>query len=275
MSYEILTPSSRVLKKENLFYDGDTSLIYKDKDLLYKLYLKKEPHRREYLDYLIEHYDSLKEYSIPPLSKLKYENNYGMKMRYIEGMDFYDYIRSNISPEEFIRILKILSKNLRRLNELNIIYTDLHHHNIIIRKGDNYPIYIDLDDTNINNQGSNHLSIKTYHLHNLEQKDYNYEDELLKYANLDRECLIMFFLDYLVRKSIEKLSYSDYRNYIERLKDYFDKDFIDAIKELKPRDDNTTIIKYPYYIDEFLDDEEKVASGIKKVKRYIYENGNI
>ena len=156
MSYEILTPSSRVLRKENLFFDGETSLIYKDKDLLYKLYLKKEPHRREYLDYLIEHYDSLKEYSIPPLSKLKYENNYGMKMRYIEGMDFYDYIRSNISPEEFIRILKILSKNLRRLNELNIIYTDLHHHNIIIRIEDNYPIYIDLDDTNINNQGSNH-----------------------------------------------------------------------------------------------------------------------
>ena len=265
--YEIVDNNSEILDKNNLFYDSDTTLIYKLDNYLYKLYKKKEPHKRRILDYLIENYDNIKSYSIPPLNKLKYQDNYGMKMHYLDGIDFLDYSRQ-VSPKEMVRQLKILSKNLKELNKLNIKLTDLHHHNVLVRKEDNYPLYIDLDDANINELGSCHISYKSFYLHDCGNKDHDYRRKLIRYGNLDRECLFLFFMDYIIHKPLEKLSEIEFKDSIDKyFYDYFDKDFINALKELKDKKDNNDIKKYPYYIDDYLNDEESIVNSIKLIKR--------
>ena len=273
--YEIITKDNPIIRKENIFYTSNTSQIYKYNDLLYKFFLKKEPHKREILDYLIANYELLKDISIPPLNKIKYENKYGIKLHYFDGYDFYELLKQNVSPENFIKILKTLGQNLKKLNQLEIVLTDLHYHNILISKKNKYPFYIDLDDSNIKNIGSLNISSKSYNLHNVKLKGYDYKKNILKYGNLDRECLYLMFLDYISDIALDKLSYNKYQEYIDSIKEFFNKDFIDSLKELKPKETDLSIIKYPYYIDDFLIDEEKIIYGIKKVKRRTYENSNI
>ena len=175
--YEVLKRSEGPLLEENLFYEGDTSIIYKVNNLLYKIYLKKEAHKKSILDYLIENYDELKGIAVPPKCKLKLEDNYGMKMNYIESIDFLSYLRQGISADEMVRIIKILSTNLKKINKLDIHFPDLHHHNIIIDKN-GYPLYIDLDDASVKNYASAHICIMGRTLHRVDDKGYDYEGEL-------------------------------------------------------------------------------------------------
>ena len=262
--YEILELHKEPLTKENIFYEGDTSRIYKVDDLIYKIYYKKEPFKRHILDYLIEHYDDLKDISTPPMNKLKVDDNYGMKMRYVDSIDFLSYLEKNISPEEMVRILKILSNNLKKINALSIHFSDLHHHNILIRK-DGYPLFTDLDDASVKDYGSTHICVMAHLLHNVGEKNFQYEDDLIRYGNLDQECLTLMLLNYMMNRAMERLSYDEFNKELDIISKYFNNDFMKVITSIKDKDDNTIITPYNYYIGDYIDD--KVIEGISKVKR--------
>ena len=262
---ETISKNSPIIRKNNLFYKGDTSLIYRYNDLLYKIYLKRDHYKRDTLDFLLDNYEKVLENgALPPLRKLKYQEKDGIIMNYLEGEDWLDVSRK-ASPELFIYIIKILSTNLKELNKMGIKLTDLHHHNVLITK-DNYPIYIDLDDANVKELGSKHISIKSYNLHSIGKKDYIFENNMIKYGNLDRECLFLMFLDYIFNRALETYTYDDYMEAIDTISDYFSKDLIMALKELKPKEDNISLIQYPYYLGDFLKDEESVIKSLNKIK---------
>ncbi len=259
--YEELEISKYPLIERNIFYRGDTSIIYKTGNILYKIYLKKEPHKRDILDYLINKYDLISNIAVLPIKKLMVNDNFGMKMNYIESIDFLSYIKSdNFSIDEMIRILKILSDNLKKINKEHIHFSDLHHHNIIIDIN-NYPLYIDLDDACCDKFGSSHICVMSYRLHELQNKDYIYEDDLIRYGNLDCECLFLMLLDYIFNESIEKYDYVSFQRKISDLSTYIDGEFINLASKLK-RDDKE--ISYPYYVGDYLD--EKTIRKIKQFK---------
>ncbi len=269
--YEILKNNEKPLLKENLFYEGDTSVIYKANNLLYKIYLRKEKHKRSVLDYLIEHYDELKEISVPPKCKLKLEDSFGMKMNYIESIDFLSYLRQGISPEEMVRIIKILSSNLKKINNLDIHFTDLHHHNIIIDKN-GYPLYIDLDDASVKQYNSAHICVMGRTLHRVSNKGYNYEDDLIKNGDLDKECLVLMLLNYIADCQMENKDYDSYYRYLVRIKKYFDNDFINLLYKLRENEESLEINKFPYYVGDFIEDD-KFHEILVKVREDIkYEN---
>ena len=60
-----------ILSVNNRWYDGDTSTIYKQDDLLFKVYKKKEPYKRYILDILIAN-ESLKELMLKEFTFLIY-----------------------------------------------------------------------------------------------------------------------------------------------------------------------------------------------------------
>lgn len=267
--YEILKKGSFPLIESNSFYKSDTTEIYKVEDTLYKLYLKKDPFKRQVLDFLIAHYDELKEISIPPISKLKIDDNYGLKMLYVESEDFLSYIKNGkIPPEEMVRIIKILSDNLKIHNKLGIHFSDLHHHNILIRETDKYPLYIDLDDATVGNYPSTRICKMAHRLHNVKNKTYEYEGDLIKYGNLDQECLVLMLLNYIYDKSLERLPYDEFQRKIERLSPYFENDFLTVAASIKQPDDTKIVIPYPHYIGDFITNES-FPSAIQKVKRRI------
>lgn len=274
--YEILTKEKEPLIKENCFYIGDTSEIYRVDDILYKVYLKKEPFKRHILDYLIEHYDELRPYSIPPLGKLKIDDKYGMKMRYVDSIDFLTYLRTEkVTPAEMARIIKILSDNLKPINDLDIHFSDLHHHNILLRQKDLYPLYIDLDDAVVKDYGSTHICVMSHRLHNVEKKSYEYEDDLIRYGNLDQECLTLMLLNYIMNKPMERLSYDDFHREIEKISPYFSQKLIQAMIDLKDKDASTIITPYKHYIGDYIETDCFVES-MQKVKRRVFnENGSI
>lgn len=266
--YEVLKRNEGPLLKENLFYEGDTSVIYKVNNLLYKIYLKKEAHKRSILDYLIENYDELKGIAVPPKCKLKLEDNYGMKMNYIESTDFLSYLRQGISPDEMVRIIKILSTNLKKINKLDIHFPDLHHHNIIIDKN-GYPLYIDLDDASVKQYASAHICVMGRTLHRVDDKGYDYEGELIASGDLDKECLVLMLLNYMSDCQMENKDYDSYCRYLERIKKYFDKDFIDLLYMLRENEKSLEVNKFPYYIGDYVhEDFPQVLTKMRKEVRY-------
>ena len=266
--YEILQSNKEPLLDKNIYYKSNTSIIYKKDNYLYKIYLKKEPFKRHVMDYLIENYELLKEISIPPKNKLKVEDNYGLKMDYYESIDFYKYI-DRIDTKEFIRVLKLLSDNLKIINNLGICLTDLHHHNILIGK-DGTPKYIDLDDARVNEYDSTHICFLVRNLHNVEEKGYDYEDKLMKEGHLDREALTLMLLDYIFDRAVEKYNYQQYQEKIDEIENIFSKKIIKIFRELKDKDDDYNINKFNYYIGDYLNN-----NTINKIRRLKHENSNI
>lgn len=274
--YEILTKGEHPLVEKLSFYKGDTSEIYKVDDLLYKIYLKREPFKRHILDYLIHHHDELKPFSTPPIRKLKIDDMYGMKMRYVDSVDFLTYLRSkDVPPKEMVRILRILSDNLKEINSLGIHFPDLHHHNILIRKSDNYPLYTDLDDASVGEYPSTHICTMAHLLHNVKNKSYQYEGELIHYGNLDQECLVLMLLDYMFDRSIERLSYDEFQRKIDELQPYFESDFLQIASQIKDHDDNQIVNPYPYYLGDYMTEPSFIQAVQKVKRRNEHANSNI
>ena len=247
------------------FYTGDTSVIYKDDDLLYKIYLRQDPHKRHILDYLISINDKLSDIASMPINKLKLDNKYGMTMKYIDSYGFYKYFLYDNDAEEYLRKMKILSDNLKTINSYDIVFTDLHHNNIVIDRQSNNPIFIDLDDARVKDYESRHICYLVWNLHNIKKKGHDYQKELLAKAYLDRESLALLTLNYLTKSEVEKLSYDDYQRKISEFEHDFNKDVINAFRELKIREDDNRIPLYKYYIGDYIDDEFKESySKVRK-----------
>lgn len=256
--YEILKKGESPIIESNLFYEGDTSIIYKLGNELYKIYTKKEPFKRQVLDYLIKRKDIYGNIAVFPKAKLKLEDNYGMKMDYIESTDLLSYMKQkSFSTNELIRILRIASSNLKQLNAEKIRFSDLHHHNIVIRK-DGYPMFIDLDDAVVDTYPSYHIACMVRNLHEIGQR-FDYEDKLINEGNLDCECLYLMLLDYIFKEAIERNDRKTFIRKISELEPYTNKIFIETCKELK-RDE--TVIGFPHYVGDFLTEEN--ANGLKQ-----------
>ena len=251
------------LTKENRFYEGDTSVIYKKDHYLYKVYTKSEPYRRQKLDYLLDHYDDLSAISTPPIEKLQVGDFYGMKMKFLEGIDFYKYVTGDLDVGRLIAVLRLLSSRLKMMNALDIHFSDLHHHNILIQN--EIPYYIDLDDASIGKYGSCHISCIARFLHELQDKSYEYEDDLIKYGNLDRESLGIFLLDFIFETHMERKSYDDFQRTILQLSPYIDSALMDVFSKLKNEESSLQSI-YTDYLGDYL--STKNEEGIK---RYIKE----
>lgn len=257
-----------VLRKENIFYDGNTSTIYKNDNLLYKIYKKREPYKRSVLDILIAN-ETLRTYGVLPNRKIRTNlNNYGMVMKYIPNtITFREYLKNyNILLDEMIDVMITLSDNLKIINSENIHFSDLHHNNILITK-EKIPLYIDFDDAVVKEYGSTHISAIAYNIHEVANKSSQYEDDLIKYGNLDQESLFIMFFNYLLGISLEKKNKLEFYGIIKKLGDYFPTNFVEAIYSLK----TTEIIKpYKYYLGDFLK-EDKVKIGCKILRRSINE----
>ena len=249
------------------FYDGDTSVIYKDNDLLYKIYLKNEPHKQDVIDYLIKIRNNISDVASMPIDKVKLGNYYGLTMKYIDSYGFYKYFLHDNDSDEYLRKMKILSDNLKLINKNNIYFTDLHHNNIVIDKKTNNPIYIDLDDARVNGYEAHHICYLVWNLHNIKERGKSYEKELLEKSYLDRESLVLLTLNYLIKGEIEKLSYDDYQRKISEFENYFNKDTIDVFRELKQPLSDSTIPLYTHYIGDYIDEEFK--DGYSKVRKKV------
>lgn len=248
---------------QNLFFSSDTSNIYKINDTLYKIYLKYDPYKNNAIDYLIKKREYLEEISIPPSNKIIVDNKLGIEMKYIPSIDFLNYINNNIlNFDSIIEKIKILSDNLKIINRQHIHFSDLHHHNIIIDKND-YPIYIDLDDACCNGDGSNHICAMSHNLHELKNKSFELEDDLIKYGNLDCECLTLMLLDYILGYSIENKSYDEYHKIIDKISKYTNSNIINLFSNLKKIDDKD--ISFLYYVGDYLDN--KTISELKILKK--------
>ena len=267
--YEILKKNEEPLLDKYLFYTGDTSIIYKYNNILYKIYLRRDAYKRSILDYLIENYEELKKIAVPPKCKLKVEDSYGMKMNYIESTDFFEYLKYDICPEEMVRIIKILSSNLKIINGLDIHFPDLHHHNIIIDKN-GYPLFIDLDDASVKQYSSSHICVMGRNLHKVEEKGYDYEGELIKKGDLDKECLVLMLLNYIADAQMQNKDYDSYYWYLERIKKYFDDDFIGLLYKLRENENSIEVNKFPYYVGDYIKDDkfQKVLTKVREEVKY-------
>lgn len=253
------------LLKENIWYTGDTSIIYKVDNMLYKMYLKKEPYKRYIMDILISN-NNLRDIGALPIEKIKTNlGNYGITMEYIpNSITFWKYLKSkNPSTEDIINKLIILSDNLKRINKEDIHFSDLHHNNILIRE-DGYPIYIDFDDAVIKEYTSSHICCMAYYLHEVNLKPKRYKAELIQYGDLDKKSLLIMLLNFILNEEVEKKSYYDFKRMVEKLSDYFPNDFLTAIDKLKS--ESNIIIPYEYYVGDFLK-HEAVKEGCKLLRR--------
>ena len=257
-----------VLSNDNLYYSGDTSLIYLHNNLLYKVYLKKEPYKRKVLDILISK-DNLRNIGVLPIKKLVTDTNqYGMIMHYIpNAVTFRKYLQNNhVSLDTMLNIMITLSDHLKLINKEKIHFSDLHHNNILIDEYHN-PIYIDFDDAVVDGYNSTHICALAYNLHNVQDKSYEYEDKLINYGNLDQECLFIMLLNYLLDIYIEKQSYDNFNYIVKWLNKYFPSDFIKAIKALKTLGDE--VIPYQYYVGDFIKDLD-IKKQCKKLRGDLY-----
>ena len=258
--YEELKVGDSPLVDEKLFRSGDSSIIYRDGIYLYKIYTRRERFYRQKLDYLLDHQKQLEGVAVPPISKLKVDGSYGMKMKYLEGEDFYQYINRCTDFDSFVRVLIELSNRLKVINKMDIHFSDLHHHNILLQG--EVPFYIDLDDSSIGDYGSTHISWISMHLHELKTKSYWYEDDLIKHGNLDRESLGVFLLDYLFKRAIEKYPYGDFQRVVSTLEHYVDSMLVDALSRLKNEECSLKTI-YEDYVGDYL-----TPSNVEGLKRY-------
>ena len=261
--YENLHFNRFPLESSALFVEGDTSIIYRQGDILYKVYTKSEPFRRQKLDYLLSVSDQLKFYSAPPLKKLRVDDCFGMKMEYLDGIDFLKYLSSNPNIDDVFRIIVELSNRLKIINGLDIHFSDLHHHNILICH--DVPYYIDIDDASIKNFGSCHISYISHSLHELEGKSYEYEDDLIRYGNLDMESLSIFLLDFILHEYMEKKSYDEFQRIVQSMSSYISESLLDVFSRLKNQEKSLVTI-YSDYIGDYLD-----LNNREGIKRFIKE----
>lgn len=269
--YLELEKGKGILSKENLFYEGDTSIIYREKELLYKIYLRQEPYIRQKLDILIAN-ENLRDVGILPIKKIRtLDGSYGMVMRRIrESYTYLTYQRNNPSLDNLIKNMIILSDGLKRINNENIMFPDLHHNNILFDvKGK--PWFIDFDDAVIGEYYSNHICCICRKMHEVETLGRDYEKKLMKYGNMDREALYILFLDYLLGINIEELNKNDYLNLVDYYSKYFPLEFIKSLIDLKKLDPND--ISYQYYLGDYLKDE-RVVKGCKVLRRSINEHNS-
>lgn len=267
--YYSLEEGIGILNKNNLWYEGDTSTIFKDGNLLYKIYKKKEPFKRHVLDILIAN-ENLRDIGVLPISKLiTNKNQLGMIMRYIpHSVTFRKYLQYyDVTVDNFIDILITLSDNLKKINAENIHFSDLHHNNILIQEN-GMPLYIDFDDAVVRNYNSTHICCIAHTLHDVSNKSYQYEGDLIKYGNLDQECLFIMLLDYLLGTYVERKNLIDFKAMVTKLSNYFENDFLIAIDSLKS--EGTNIIPYQYYVGDFLKDS-KTREKCKSLRRNSYE----
>lgn len=266
--YLELNNGEGILSEDNIWYEGDTSTIYKQEDLLYKIYLKKEPHKRHILDILIDN-TSLREIGALPIQKIKVDNGYyGMVMRYIPNTrPFLKYSRSKNDVNDLINMFIVLSENLKKIHLENIKFSDLHHNNILLTQNLK-PYFIDFDDAIVGEYSSQHICCMCHFLHELEGKDYDFISHVIKDMNLDREALIIMFINTLLGLEIEKLSEVEYYKLIDSLSKNFPNDFIKILEQLKK---NALLdIPFEYYLGDYLVQEE-VKEGCKILRRNQYE----
>lgn len=269
--YLELEKGKGILSEENLFYKGDTSVIYRDKEFLYKIYLRPEPCIRQKLDILISN-ENLRDVGILPIRKIKtIDGSYGMVMRRVrESYTYLSYQKNKPSLDNVIDNMIILSDGLKRINNENIMFPDLHHNNILF-DGKGYPWYIDFDDAVIGEYYSNHICHICRNIHEITTLDREYERNLMRHGNMDREALYILFLDYLLGIKVEELKKNDFLELLDRLSDYFPLEFIDTIKELKKLDPND--VSYQYYLGDYLKDES-INKGCKVLRRNINEHNS-
>ena len=157
--YLELEEGKDILSHDKLWYSGETSKIYKNENLLYKIYLKNEPNRRAVLDKLIST-TTIRDIGILPIQKIRTDlGKYGAVTRFMpKTLTFYQYSKKDYDIDEIINIFIMLSDSLKRINKENIKFSDLHHNNILIDR-DNKPWYIDFDDAVVDDYSSNHISV--------------------------------------------------------------------------------------------------------------------
>lgn len=266
--YLELTDGKGILNRENIWYEGDTSIIYKQGNLLYKIYLKREPHKREILDILVRN-ESLRKIGALPIQKIKVNTgNYGMVMRYIPNTKTYlKFSKTNFDIDNFLNLFITLSKNLKKIHEENIKFSDLHHNNILIN--DNFePYFIDFDDAIVENYTSQHICCMCRFLHELEDKSHDFISHVIKDMNLDREALFIMFVDTLFNVEIEKMNEYEYYKFLDFISSSFPEHFINILESLKK---NALLdIPYEYYLGDYLISED-IKKGCKVLRRNQYE----
>lgn len=120
--YIELESTSEIFQFDNLWYMGNSSVIYKEDDLLYKI-----------LDILISN-NSLCDIGVLPIDKIIIDGEfYGMIMKYIPNTKtFLSYSKGNIKIDDLIELFIVLSNNLRIIHNNNIKIPDFHHNNILL-----------------------------------------------------------------------------------------------------------------------------------------------
>lgn len=265
--YLICEEGKGPLSEESLWYDGGTAKLYLQDQLLYKIYEKPEPHRRAVLDILIQNH-TLRDVGVLPKKKIKTTSEkYGLVMNYIDGsVTFRQYLKNKRVPlERMISILIILSDNLKRINQEGIHFSDLHHNNILIKK-DGYPLFIDFDDAVVEPYSSHHICRIAHELHEVKEKGFDYEGDLIRWGNLDRECLFIMLLDYLIDDYVERYSYSKFNALVKLFSTDFPEDFMGAISQLKTK--GKEILPFPYFVGDFLKKPE-VRKGCDRIRRRV------
>ena len=265
--YLICEEGKGPLAEKNLWYDGETAKLYLQGQLLYKIYEKPEPHRRAVLDILIQNH-TLRDVGVLPKRKIKTTSGkYGLVMNYIEeSVTFRQYLKNEQVPlEKMISILTILSDNLKRINQEGIHFSDLHHNNILIKK-DCYPLFIDFDDAVVEPYSSHHICRIAHELHEVKKKGFDYEGNLIRWGDLDRECLFIMLLDYLVNDYVERYSYSKFDTLAKVFATAFPEDFIKAVRQLKTK--GKEILPFPYFVGDFLR-KPGVIKGCDRIRRRV------
>lgn len=255
------------LKKENLWYESNTSNIYKEDDLLYKIYTKEEPFRRQVLDILIAN-TSLRDIGVLPMQKIRTNlGNYGMVMQYIpKSITLRKYLESHqFSMDELMKLFIILSDNLKKIHAEDIHFSDLHHNNILISQN-NIPLYIDFDDAVVKNYSSNHICCMVHSLHEVKSKGTAYKQELIRYGNLDMESLFVMFFNYILNAHIEYKNEKEFQIMVEGLSFYFPDELLIAVSALK--NNSLDVIPYPYYIGDFLKNKN-IRQSCKVLRRNV------
>ena len=76
-------------------------------------------------------------------------------------------------------------------------------------------------------------------------------------------------LNYMADCQMENKDYDSYCRYLERIKKYFDKDFIDLLYMLRENEKSLEVNKFPYYIGDYVhEDFPHVLTKMRKEVRY-------
>lgn len=148
------------IKNLELIGSGCFGKVYKDRNVVYKLYRESfDNYEGEYKKNPALSQSILNKYKLNKLIKLNSEikgsnlitdliyingNFVGVKSKFIDG-DALSNIKDNLSFCSKIKISKDIIKNIQELYYYNIFPIDIHLSNIILDKGENIKL-IDLDD---------------------------------------------------------------------------------------------------------------------------------